>query len=841
MNALLAIDIISFTILWQLGLKSNLQVISELYFSGKPSYKEKAMNPRKYALRITARNLFIPTKTEWLKDIATILVFVSFTGCSTTTQDARNGVNDKAGIAVDKLVLVDCVLPGKVRKLGALNTFVTPRQPARLHASECSIRGGEYTAYDRTNLTSSINVWTPLAQQGDATAQNYLGEIYELGVSGNPDYQLAALWFQRAAEQGLKAAQVNLGFLYESGKGVAQDKAKALNLYRLAADLQDDQLEYMSIIDKKVSEQLDRWKDKLSHSQRQTDKQKKEVGKLQRQLELTNSELEKLSRAALLANNKAQNGGPETSAQLAKLRDEKQELLRKLAVQNGEIVSLRQAARQERARMTYQINGLNENQLQLAKQIAKKKNELSRVKDLLTTATEQYQQDKNQYQEHFGNEEKIKNANEFAYQKQIADQTIELIELKQKITFYKQQENIYNDNIAHQKIELVNNENQSSEFKLLSQAKIDSLVLELKQTQSLVANNERRHQELLTENDILIDELKSQDAQAQLGKNTIEQLTNRLTKKAETLVFRHNKIIRLEEKVNQLSAKISGLVKLPKPVLASAENRQASSAKTIASDSAPSGSLSTRFGEFHALIIGNDEYQYQQNLRTAVVDATSIEKVLSTQYGYKTTLLLNATRNDILSTLYTMQGELDNSKNLLVYYAGHGVMRNSRGHWLPVDAQINDQTNWIPTQQVTDLISQFEARKIIIIADSCFSGVLTRSSILSPGIRIDTNNKKHIRWLQAMSKGKSRTVLTSGGLQPVLDGGGGEHSVFAKHFLSALDNNKSVIDAHTLYNRIFPAVKEDAITLNVEQSPQYAPIKGVNHHSVDYFFISQGG
>lgn len=36
-----------------------------------------------------------------------------------------------------------------------------------------------------------------------------------------------------------------------------------------------------------------------------------------------------------------------------------------------------------------------------------------------------------------------------------------------------------------------------------------------------------------------------------------------------------------------------------------------------------------------------------------------------------------------------------------------------------------------------------------------------------------------------MAKKRARVVLTSGGLEPVEDGGGGGHSVFAKHFLNA--------------------------------------------------------
>ncbi|MFT5693523.1 MAG: TPR repeat protein [Oceanicoccus sp.] len=795
------------------------------------------MDGNKYVAKPKFGASFVPKVRPLNRAISAAVALISLASCGTTTQES--GLSGKAGFTVEKLVLVDCLLPGQVRKLGTQNTFVTPRQPARLHASECSIRGGEYTEYDRANLTSSVNVWTPLAQKGDAKAQNYLGEIYETGITGTPDYQLAALWYQRAADQGLKAAQVNLGFLYESGKGVSQDKAKALNLYRLAADLKDDQLEYMSVVDKKVSDQLNSWKKKLSQSQSETNKQKNVASNLQKQLVLANSKLKKLALATLKSRDQPANVSASATKQLAKLRSEKQYLIQKLSSQNDKIVRLRQQARQDRARMNYQIDGLNQNQLQLAKQIGEKKLELARVKSLLATVSGEYQQEKVQYQQDLTNS--AKSDSEKSYQEQIANQSIALTELKQKIAFYKQQENIYNENITHQRSELDNNENQSEEFKQLSQAKIDSLVLELRQTQSLVENNELRQQQLSTENESLLDQLQKQFVQSEQEKRTIANLTDLLAEKAGALTDRHDQIIRLEEKVNQLDARLAGLNNLPKPILAVASIPQRSDVSAPIGDGANSDSLNSRFGEFHALIIGNDEYQYQQNLRTAVADAVSIEKVLSTQYGYKTTLLLNATRKDILSTLYTLQGELDNTKNLLVYYAGHGEMRDSRGHWLPVDAEIRDQSNWIPTQQVTDLISQFDARKIIIIADSCFSGVLTRSSILSPGIKIDVNNQKHVKWLNAMSKGKSRTVLTSGGLQPVLDGGGGEHSVFAKHFLSALDNNKSVIDAHTLYNQIFPAVKEDAITLNVEQSPQYAPIKGVNHHSVDYFFISQGG
>jgi len=54
---------------------------------------------------------------------------------------------------------------------------------------------------------------------------------------------------------------------------------------------------------------------------------------------------------------------------------------------------------------------------------------------------------------------------------------------------------------------------------------------------------------------------------------------------------------------------------------------------------------------------------------------------------------------------------------------------------------------------------------------------------------------------QQMSRKKARVVITSGGLEPVEDGRG-EHSPFARAFLSALSKNNGVIDGTKLFNAI---------------------------------------
>jgi hypothetical protein len=74
------------------------------------------------------------------------------------------------------------------------------------------------------------------AEQGDASAQFRLGALYEVGWGVPQDFGQAAAWWRKAAEQGLDVAQVQLGALYEGGWGVPQDFGQAAAWYRKAAE-----------------------------------------------------------------------------------------------------------------------------------------------------------------------------------------------------------------------------------------------------------------------------------------------------------------------------------------------------------------------------------------------------------------------------------------------------------------------------------------------------------------------------------------------------------------------------------------------------------------------------
>ncbi len=79
---------------------------------------------------------------------------------------------------------------------------------------------------------------------------------------------------------------------------------------------------------------------------------------------------------------------------------------------------------------------------------------------------------------------------------------------------------------------------------------------------------------------------------------------------------------------------------------------------------------------------------------------------------------------------------------------------------------------------------------------------------------------------------RARTALTSGGLEPVLDKGGGDHSVFAKAFLEALGENGDVLEGQELFERV-----RGRVALNAPQTPQYADIKEAGHEHGEFLFI----
>ena len=91
-------------------------------------------------------------------------------------------------------------------------------------------------AYNRGDFAKALREWRPLAEQGDASAQFYLGLSYENGDGVPRDYAIARQWYEKSAAQGDEKAQLYLGLQSAFGQGGPVDLVQAHMWYSLAAE-----------------------------------------------------------------------------------------------------------------------------------------------------------------------------------------------------------------------------------------------------------------------------------------------------------------------------------------------------------------------------------------------------------------------------------------------------------------------------------------------------------------------------------------------------------------------------------------------------------------------------
>lgn len=1034
------------------------------------------------------------------------------TGCvaapiDTDAQAALEQVGRDAG----RLLVVDCLLPGQVRQLGTRLTYQTPRRPVKTSANDCEVRGGEYVAYDRANFSTSLNIWLPRAQQGDAEAQTYVGEIFERGLGTQTDYAAAAEWYRRAAEQGYSRAQINLGYLLESGLGVEKNLTEAMNLYRVASGISDGELEYVTSAEivnrREAREELGSLREQVVALQQQLDERQQQLQSERASVEQLRQDVQRERQQAIAALKDAEARQvitipAKTLAEIESLKsslDASREQQTQLQQQLAQQAQATQAARnklaeanrdltestEERDRTQRQLQStqlrlqtltadsddqrqkLEGNLAELNSQLEQQQALVTRLEqqqsstsaalssevdraEQLAASTQQALDEKSREVDSLQSSIRLKSDR---YEAEIASlnarldtaqqtntdlvQSLEYANLsaaqlqqeKSRLSAALSRQSTAAERAAAERTQLLaeleaaeltatqqsdeataligrvtaaeQQLNGSQQEQLRLQDKLLDLELALASAASDASGREQELQSVITRREQTVEQqqleierlsseiadargalatavdpavfaaLQSQVQQQQSALDTAQQEQQRLTDKLmdvqiassqgkregaarlaeleaklaaseKALASRELELASLEGQVTQAESQITdsnadrvtnvlalgpaieiieppqritrGLPSLPwnsqrdtltiigkvKPaedilslsingeptelnnsgvfrylhdksagstlnivaVSGEGERNQADFSLEIptlaqTSDTETTGTQTTgtttadntrkrkprqvpgvNFGNYYALIIGNNNYPQLTNLRSAENDAVAIESVLRNKYGFKTELLLNATRNDLLSALDSLRKTLTRKDNLLIYYAGHGELDRSsqRGYWLPVDASPADSSNWVSNKSITDSIDAMKAKHVMVVADSCYSGTLTRTAV--PRRQQQLSVELTARWYKVVSNSRVRVVLSSGGVRPVYDSlGTSKHSLFAKAFIDELSNNDGILEGYDLYTNVQSKVAAEARTFNVEQDPLYAPIKHAGHEAGEFFFL----
>ena len=291
--------------------------------------------------------------------------------------------------------------------------------------------------------------------------------------------------------------------------------------------------------------------------------------------------------------------------------------------------------------------------------------------------------------------------------------------------------------------------------------------------------------------------------------------------------LRKEELISVEE-YNERRAKLLDTVFTAQPISVPEQPARMDDDRIVLAD--------VKLGNFYALVIGNDDYKHIPKLKSAIVDAKAVRTLLEKEYGFRVMPLFNASRYQILSALSGFRTQLSERDSFLIYYAGHGVLNEDiqRGYWLPIDAEAKNSANWLSTTAINDEMRGMKALHVLVVSDSCFSAALVRRGISVVDVANAQSNSDRLSVIRRLAKKRSRTILTSGGLEPVLDSGGGQHSVFAKAFLNTLHENQGIMEGTRLFQKL-----RELVIYNADQTPEYAPAEKSGHEGGDFIFVRQ--
>ncbi len=719
----------------------------------------------------------------------------------------------------DKLFVVDCLLPGRVRKLGKI-MYATGKRPLKTTAGDCEMRGGEYIAYDRADYASSLKVWLPQAKGGDIEAQVVLGEMYEKGLGSIADPVIAAQWYRKAAAQGSSRAQINLGHLYEKGLGVEQSLPEALNWYRKASGLDNTDLEFASVTEAAVSVTYEK---QLADSKKASEVYQQQAYELRKQLGLARqsyqqqknklttlqSQLEQTQQALQLEKNKK-----DVDQQLIKQLEKKlQSDQSSLNQQEAKLAKIKLEVEQESQASVSSYH------LQLKNQQQQLKSKESKYQDVFVSIKRDMKQSEDLSRAAVSTQEKL--AVEHLRSKLEAEK-VELLAVGKQIKQLKK-------NIADNQKIVANLEVQAGKNIFLSQAKIELIEPAMVLTRGVPSY-----------------QLRSINRSKKIiGKVYSVNDLQTLTVNGDVISVDHEGVFQTQVDIKAdlnpveiiASYKKGKQSKLSFNLLAKAFTPETSELQLPSQRSSRAYS-SVDFGRFYALVIGNQDYKLLPDLKTSINDARAVEEVLRQRYGYSTTLLINANRHQVMTAFNDLRKILTEKDNLLIYYAGHGEIDQSdqSAYWLPTDAESDNSANWLSSHSITQYLNIIAARHILVVADSCYSGAMTQSSIIRLPEKMA--EKKRKKWLNFMVKRKARTIMTSGGVRPVLDSGGGQHSIFAKAFLNVLKQNKGLMEDYELFRGVSGGVQKSAALVGFHQSPQYSAMLHAGHEGSPFFFVA---
>ena len=233
-------------------------------------------------------------------------------------------------------------------------------------------------------------------------------------------------------------------------------------------------------------------------------------------------------------------------------------------------------------------------------------------------------------------------------------------------------------------------------------------------------------------------------------------------------------------------------------------------------------------GKNFLLVIGINNYKNYPQLRNAVSDAKSFERVLTQRYGFSsnnTVALYDEQATDIaIKQALGRFRRLSAEDKLIIYYSGHGFFEKPVGSIVPVNAPANTDAGFIPNSTFIDYFKTIPAKHILLILDSCFGG----SFATTKDIEID-------KVVERVEQKASRKFMSAGSIEEVSDGIVGTNSPFSKALVRCLEENT---EPKAIISDLFQEIRQKTAYASM-QLPQYETLVGVGHDGGEIGVVSE--
>lgn len=242
-----------------------------------------------------------------------------------------------------------------------------------------------------------------------------------------------------------------------------------------------------------------------------------------------------------------------------------------------------------------------------------------------------------------------------------------------------------------------------------------------------------------------------------------------------------------------------------------------SNCETVRIHYQPQTNTTKLLGENYLFVVGINNYSSWNPLNGAVNDAKQFRQLMTESFHFtpsNTYELYNeaATFEKIDSVFMLLIDKLTPQDNLVVYFAGHGIMDKKllrTGYWIPADARLNKTTDYIPNSRIKDYLEALKCKHAIVFADCCYSGGFFKTR--------GENNAEESR----VESLRSRWMFCSGREEEVADQmAGKENSPFAYFLFQTLTSaGEAGISITDLYQRV-----KTSVANNSKQTPVAGPV-----------------